>query len=444
MKWIFLAGLIVLTPLLTVWLRGDRRRLSLAALFLGLLPFLEVRFNIVASPYTWSTWQGIAKGIDVSLIDAVAIAMILAGGRMRTPLRIKLAVAFYLFAWVVSTAVAAIKVPSVFYLWTFVRCALIYYAIARASVANKDVPLSLMTGLIAGLSIQAVVALQQKVGGDLQAGGWFGHQNLLGMASHFVVYPAFAAYLGGYYQRRALLCVGMAFIVAWTGGSRATIGLMGAGLILTTILSCRYRMTSRKMTIAALGMVALAVATPILIGAIDRRSEATREGSTEEREMMKRAAAMIIADYPLGIGANRYVAVANVGGYNARAGVKWSAFKAIAHNTFYLVTAEMGWLGLLGLLGIFGAVFSLALSDMARAAPGFSKEYSIGIAVTILMVAAHSYFEWITMMLSIHMLFAMTIGLLVALRGMPPKVQKTAAAARTAPKDLAGVVRQPA
>ena len=115
MKWIFLAGLIVLTPMLTVWLRGDQRRLALAAFFLGLLPFLEVRFNIVASPYTWSTWQGIAKGIDVSLIDAVAIAMILAGGRMRTPLRIKLAVALP-FAWVVSTAVAAIKVPSIFYL----------------------------------------------------------------------------------------------------------------------------------------------------------------------------------------------------------------------------------------------------------------------------------------------------------------------------------------
>ncbi len=233
-------------------------------------------------------------------------------------------------------------------------------------------------------------------------------------------------------------------MIAWTGGSRATIGLMGAGLILTTILSCRYRMTSRKMTIAALGTIALVVAAPILIGAIDRRSELTREGSTEEREQMKKAAAMIIADYPLGIGSNRYVAVANVGGYNARAGLQWSAFKAVAHNTFYLVTAEMGWLGLIGICGIFAAVFSLALSDMARAAPGFSKEYSIGIAVTILMVVAHSNFEWIFMMLSIHMLFAMTVGLLVALRGMSATAKRSAPSARTASEDLAGVIQQPA
>ncbi|NUT01291.1 MAG: hypothetical protein HOP96_09970 [Sphingomonas sp.] len=444
MKWIFLAGLMILTPMLAVWLRGNRRHLPIAAMFLGLLPFLEAKFNITASPYSWPAWQGIAKGIDLSLMDAVAIAMIVAGGKSRTPVRIKLAMGFYLLAFVVSTAVAEIKTPSIFYLWTLVRCTLVYYAIARASAVNKDVPLGLLTGLIGGLSVQAVVVLSQKATGAVQATGWFIHQNLLGMTSHFVVYPAFAAFLGGYYNRRTLLCLGAAFIVAWGGGSRATLGLLAFGLVLTMILSCRYRMNSRKMTIVALGLVCLTAAIPIGLAAIDRRSADIRAGSSEERERMKASAAMIIADYPLGIGANRYVAVANVGGYNARAGIAWSSFAALAHNTFYLVTAEMGWLGLFALIGMLVSVFSLALSDMARAPPGFSTEYSIGIAVTILMVAAHSYFEWISMLFSIHILFAMTVGTLVALRGMQPKQGRVAAATSEAARDLQGAVQTPA
>jgi O-antigen ligase len=288
--------------------------------------------------------------------------------------------------------------------------------VVRSSALDKNVPAYLLTGLIAGLSIQAVVVLQQKLAGQVQAGGWFGHQNLLGMASHFIVYPAFAAFLGGYYVRRTALCVAAAFIVAWAGGSRATIGLMGAGLALTILLSCWRRSSSRKMAVAGLGLLCIIAAVPILYGAVERRSAEVRAGSSEERERMRAGASMIIADHPLGVGANRFVAVANVGGYYARAGVAWTSVAALVHNTYYLVAAEMGVLGLAALIGMMITVFSLAWDNLKRAPPGFGSEYALGTVVMVLAVAAHSYYEWITMYYVIHVLFAMTIGVMVALR----------------------------
>lgn len=435
MKWIFLAGLLILTPLLTMFLRNNRQHLPKAAFALALLPFIEMRLNVTASPYTWPMWQGFVKGIDVSLTDSLAIAMILAGRQIKTPLRLKLAFGFYVLVFILSTAVAEIYLPSVFYGWQLVRVVLVYYAVARASAIHRDVPAYLLNGLIAGLSIQAVIVVQQKLGGQLQAGGWFGHQNLLGMASHFIVYPAFAAFLAGYYVRRTALCVVAAFVVAWAGGSRATIGLMCIGLALTLLLSCWRRASPRKTMVAGLGLLCMVAAVPILYGAIERRSAEVRAGSSEERARMRSAAAMIIADYPLGVGANRFVAVANVGGYYARAGVVWTSVAALVHNTYYLIAAEMGLLGLLASIILLTAMLSLAWNNIWRAPPGFGSEYAVGTTVTILAVAAHSYYEWITMYYIVHSLLAINVAVMVALRASLPEKGTFGTLNRKGPRD---------
>jgi O-antigen ligase len=170
------------------------------------------------------------------------------------------------------------------------------------------------------------------------------------------------------------------------------------------------------MAIAGLGLLCTLVAVPILYSAVERRSAEARAASSEERERMRSAAAMVMTDHPLGVGTNRFVAVANVGGYYARAGVAWSSGAALVHNTYYLVAAEMGVLGLLAFLGLLIAVFSLALNNLKRAPPGFGSEYAVGTTVMVLAVAAHSYYEWITMYYVIHVLFAMNLGVMVALR----------------------------
>jgi hypothetical protein len=280
--------------------------------------------------------------------------------------------------------------------WDMLRTFVAFLAVKRATATEERVPASLMTGMIVGLSINAAVAAQQYLSGVDQAPGWFGHQNLLGFSAHFVAYPAFAAFLGGFYRKRMLLAIFASLVIAFTGGSRATIGLTLIGLFLTAIFSHWHQRSGRKVAIVIASLLGLFALSPLLIAGVDRRTVEQRVSSNEQREAMKAAAAMIVSDHPLGIGANNYVLVANVGGYSERAGVTWaSATRSVpVHNSYYLGAAEMGWLGLFAMVSVLLAAFSVAVRALRKIQKGLAGELSAGIAVTVLIVAVHAYYEW--------------------------------------------------
>ena len=420
MKWVFLLGLLVFTPWLTVHLKANPKHLPLVGFAIGILPFLLSKLNLTASPIAWPFWPGAVKGFDISLLDGIAIAVILATKPARTPAALKAAFAIFVIACAISTlaGTSSGRMASIFYDWQVVRTALLYVAVVRASVTHSKVPVAIVMGLGAGLGIQAIVAGLQYLGGSPQAGGWFGHQNLLGMASHFAVFPAAALLLAGYHNKQSLGIVVAGLVVAFTGGSRATIGLFAIGLVVTLALSLWRKNTGRKAAVAGGMFVAVLVSLPILYTAIERRSDRTLADSNLERSEMIRAAKMIISDYPLGVGPNRYVIVANVGGYSDRAGMAWNKHnrEAPVHNTYYLVTAELGWVGLIGLLGIYGWMIAFGLRAVRSAPTGLYGELLVGVTATCIVLAAHSYFEWITMYFHVHYLFAISIGLLVGLK----------------------------
>jgi O-antigen ligase len=212
--------------------------------------------------------------------------------------------------------------------------------------------------------------------------------------------------------------IASALLVDFAGGSRATIGLFAIGLLVTLALSIWRRSTGRKSAVAGGLVVLLVVAMPILLTAIDRRPDQIRSDSNLERQLMIKASKMIIADNPLGIGPNRYIVVANAGGYSDRAGMAWNKANRSSpvHNTYYLVTAELGWIGLIGLLGLYGSLLSFGLSAIKSAPPGLHGEMLPGVMGTLIVIMAHSYYEWITMYFHIHYLFAMSVGLLVGLK----------------------------
>ena len=420
MKWVFLLGLLVFTPWLAMHLKAQPRHLPYAGFAIGILPFLLSGFNLTASPISWSHWSGAVKGIDISLLDGVALAVLFATKPARTPASLKAAFAIYALAVAVSTIAGSpgARLASVFYAWQIARAALVYVAVSRATVTHPKVAVAVVMGLGTGLGLQALVALEEHLGGVSQAGGMFGHQNLLGMASHFAVFPAVALVLAGQYTKQATAIVIAGLVVAFTGGSRATIGLFAIGLVITLCLSLWRKSTGRKTAVAAGLFVALLASLPVLYTAIERRSDETRANSSLERRLMISAAKMIITDHPLGIGPNRYVVVANVGGYSDRAGVPWDQANRAApvHNTYYLVTAEMGWIGLLGLLALYGSILALGLRTIRGGSSGVHGELPVGLTATMIVLAAHSYFEWITMYFHIHYLLAISVGLLIGLR----------------------------
>ena len=416
MKWVFLVFLIGFTPVLLAWLRNNPEKLPQLMFVFGTLPFLEYMLNISASPYGWPMWRGYAVGIEISLTDAFALAILFgtkARSKIQIPTLAKIAFGIYLLAFFITYVMSEVPIASGFYGWQILRTFLIFLAVARAVSINEKAAPALFAGLAAGVIVQAVDAVTQFAGGATQAGGIFGHQNTLGMITNFIAIPAFALFLGGYQQRLAIVCILAALVIAYTGGSRATIGLLMVGMGVTLMLSIWHHRTGRKAAIGGGAVIGALLLSTVMIAAVDRRSEADRESSNEMRDQMIEGAKMIIADHPFGIGANMYVTTANTGGYVARSGVTWTSAQAIIHNTYYLVRIELGPLGLVGLILLILSAILGAIRNVKRLRPSLESEYSVGTAAALLAFSVHAYFEWVPMIFAVHTLFAITFGLVI-------------------------------
>ncbi|QNN65313.1 O-antigen ligase family protein [Sphingomonas rhizophila] len=417
MKWIFLLALLIMTPVLMNALKDRPQRLLWAGVVIGLSPFITYPLHLYVAPISWPAWTGTVKGLEVSFVDALAIAIIGATKAVPSPVRLKVAVAIIAASFFLSSIAAADATPSIFYIWQFARSCLMFVAILRASSASPEFPFRILAGYAAGMIYEAYLTLTQFLGGDIQAGGSFGHQNQLGMLTMFIVFPAFALLIAKRRTKTALVILLSEVVVVFAGGSRATIGLFGAGLVITLFLSIWHKGTGRKATAAAITAMLIAVSAPVMILAIERRPEAARASSVDERQRFEHAAQMIIADHPLGVGANRYVVTANLGGYSDRAGVPWnySERSAPVHNAYYLITAEMGVIGLAGYVLLLGSILLIGLRGLRRTDWSERSELLVGLTATSIVTTIHFYFEYVPMLSHIHYLVAINAGMLVCI-----------------------------
>ncbi|MCA1653826.1 MAG: O-antigen ligase family protein [Sphingomicrobium sp.] len=430
MKWIFLLGLIFAVPILVGLFRSAPRSMLWAGIAIGFLPFGMGPLHLYVAPISWAAWPGSVKGLEISLIDAIALAILIVAPRARVPMPILLTFGFYFAAVLFSTVVAQLRMPAFFYLWQLLRTELLCLAVARATAMHREMPLKVLIGGGIGLLLEAFTAGSQYLQGAIQSGGTFGHQNSVSMASHFVIFPAIALLLAGRRTALAAMIVACEFAVVLTGGSRAGAGLFALGLLITIVLSCWHRMTGRKTAIAVAAVVTLAVAAPAMIWAINRRSEEARLSSNEQRAAMIHAARLMIADYPLGIGANQYVITANLGGYSDRAGVAWNSSNRAApvHNSYYLIAAELGIMGFVALASLLGAIILVGLRAIKHAGGGERSDLMVGAVASVIVVAAHFAFEWVAMVYFIHYLLAIAVGVLIGIRqDVPARLQRTSA-----------------
>ena len=423
MKWIFLAGLIVFVPLVTGYLRSHQRYLLHACYAMGIAIFFETRLSV--SPIFWG-WPGPMQGLQVGLVDALAIAMIFSTKPVKVPLIFKLTIALFGLAIVISSFGAQQLMPVGFYVWQLLRDVLVFLAVARVGAQMELAPLAFVAGLGTGLGIEALWAIRQFAGGDHEPGGSLGHRNILGMTTHFAVMPAFALLLAGYRKRMTVAVLACGALIVILGGSRAALGLFAVGFLLVTLLSIRQKMTGRKAATAAALAALVVCAIPVMLWSVDRRSEAQLQSSDSERGAFIDAARMIIADHPLGIGANQYVVVANLGGYSDRAGVPWNYAdrSAPVHNSYYLVTAELGFLGLVGLISMFGAAVWIGLNGL-RADGALRSELLVGFIVAVIVLMVHIAFEWVFELAVIQYLTAAAFGMIVGIAA-PARLKRSA------------------
>ncbi len=417
MKWVALLAFIGLVPVLMGWLRENPKRAPLVWTAMGFLPFVMGPWHLIIAPISWAMWPGYVKGLELSLLDFMALAVVLRYQNMRVPSPMYTVLAIYILSVLATVAYSGVPMAAFFYAWQLARVLLIFAAVAKICQDERGAP-ALIRGMVLGLCFQAGFAIDQKLSGDTQASGTFGHQNLLGMISHFVVFPALALLMVDGKQKAPLFGILAGAMVVIFGASRATLGLAGLGFVTLLILSIARKPTPRKSMIVGMGLVALAAATPLAFSSLQSRFEvAPISTDYDERAAFEKAARMIISDYPMGVGSNQYVVVANTEGYSDRAGVVWNtgSRSANVHNAYLLVWAETGLLGLIAFVLLLLTPIRVAFRTAWQNRKDPRGDLLLGIGVCLLVVVVHCLFEWIFVVYPVQVLFAMDTGIVAGL-----------------------------
>jgi len=402
-------------PVAIMWLRAFPKQRKWAYFGVGALPFAIAALNLDAALVSWPAWTGYAKGLILTALDTLAIALIVVS---RQPLRrlpfLALFLCYFLAA-VVSMAVSALPMSSSFYAFQLARIALVFVAVASFA-GNRNALRWLAFGLATGAIFQAAITIDQRFSGVVQASGTMGHQNLLGLMLHFVTLPLIALLLGGERSKLVMAGVLAALVAVALGASRGAVAFVAIGAAALILLSLARRATSQKWKMVGLAAVALAIVAPIIVTSFDERFEKKPiyEGTDSERLAFERAARAMWSDHPMGVGANQYVVVANSGGYSERAGVIWNyaSRSAKVHNMYLLAAAETGWPGLITLIFLFlwPLLRGLAFAFGNRSDP--RGEIVLGAAVAIFATALHGFYEWVFFTSYAQYVFAISAGII--------------------------------
>ena len=422
MRFLALLLIVLAIPAFVAMLR-TKQGYKAGCLLIGLLPFCLNTLNLDAAIINWATWPGFAKGAVVTILDSLSIAILVVHRNLLFRLPFKGVFVAYIAAMALSASFSNVPMASAFYPFQLIRILALFVAVAAISQHRSGLTWLAIGLAIAGI-LEGIVTVYQRFGGEFQADGTMGHQNMLGFMLHFVVLPLFALILAG--SSRKLLWVGAAggILAVALGASRASIGFLALGLVLLVTLSLWHSPSSRKWKMVGAGVLAVAMAAPLAIAGINERLNSPDiEGSYEERAAFERAAKSMFAEHPLGVGANTYVVTANMGGYSERAGVIWNQGSRAAHvhNLYLLTAAEAGWLGLVALITLFAWPIVRGFRFCLKKDSGWRGDVALGSTAALITAAAHSLYEWIFVTYQAQYVFAIALGVLAGLikqRGM--------------------------
>ena len=427
MKWIGLLIYIALVPMLIARLRNNPGKAPILWAAVGFIPFILDIFHFKIAPISWSMWPGYVKGAELSLLDPVALAIVLSYPNIRVKSPLMIVLPLYIVVVLSTMAYSGVPEASFFYAWQLGRVMLLFAAAAKISQHEKG-PQALITGMILGMCVQAGYAIEQRLTGVMQSSGTFGHQNLLGMISHFVTFPALALLLVDGKRRAPLFGVLAGAIVVILGASRATLGLAGGGIVALLLMSIVRKATSRKSMIVGMGLMALVLAAPLALSSLQSRFDATPLSTDyDERAAFERAAKMAIAAHPMGVGSNQYVVVANTEGYSDRAGViwNWASRSANVHNTYLLVRAETGPLGLAVFVAFLFAPMIAAFGAAWRNRKEARGDLMLGLGMSFAIVSIHCLYEWVFVNYSVQVMFAIDAGIVAGLAQQISRAKST-------------------
>ena len=419
MKWIALIVLSAAVVPFAGWLRRHPGEAPKVWMLVGFLPFGIGALHLYMAAISWPEWPGYVKGTEISVLDLLAISLLLSLPPTGHALPFRASMILYFVAAVLSIFQASVPMAAVFYAWQLARMFLVYAAVAKGCTDKRVVP-AVLTGMAIGLCFEACHALWQRFAlGIPQPGGSFGHENFLGLVTHFVVFPWIALLYAGERGWRPVIGPLAGLVIAVLTVSRATVGLAAGGYVALFGLSVLRKWTPRKAVLMIAGVIVLGAVAPIVVASFEKRfsQEPLSLNGYDERAAFAKAAEMIIADYPFGIGANSYVVVANTGNYNTRAGVApvIGSDSANVHNIYLLVAAESGYIGLVTFVLMLLQPLIVAFRCGWCSRNDMRGDLLIGLGMSLFIIYVHSYFEWILVTFAPQYMFALDAGLVAGL-----------------------------
>jgi len=416
-KW---AGLIIILAAimpLSMWLRRNPHQAPKIWMLVGFLPFALVPLHLFMAAISWREWPGFVAGVEFSVLDSLALALYFSLPGVQRPLPFTVSMALYFFAVLLATLQARIPMASLFYPWQLVRMFLVYAAVTRGVGADPRVAPALMKGMAAGLIMEAAVAIWQRFGLDvLQVVGTYSAQNQLGLISHFIIFPFFALLLTGPRGWLPPVVILSGIVIEALTVSRATLGIGGLGFATVMTISAVRQWTSRKMLVLLIGLGMTAISAPLVLSSFAQRETVDSTAASDlSRESFERAGAMILSDYPLGIGSNQFLTIANVGGYYEKAGVPGNERISIVHNSYLLVVVETGYLGLIFFVFLLLRPLTTAFFCGWRSRGDQRGDLLLGLGVALLAVYIHGLFEWIFFDFQTQYLLVLNVGMVAGL-----------------------------
>lgn len=414
LKWTAAAVALCLAPLVGRLLRTRPALLAAAATLLGLLPFVGLQ-RLSLHLISYEAYRGDARGLEVTAVDFLACALLFALPP-RAPMPYRRAFAFFGLAALLSIPGSELPLYSLFSVWKVARLALVVAVVARLCEDESAAP-RLLRGMALGVCFEALLTAWQHFAlHQYQARGTFEHQNTLTMACNLVAPIGLALLLvrRGLWAAVAVLGASLVCLFALSRGSLVSLCV---SLLAVFVFSMLRGLTRRKLVLsAAAAVAAFAVGLKTLPTIIHRFQTAPRS-SADSRLLLERAAELMAAEHPFGVGINQFSNALEHLGYAGRAGLDVSGYdaSAIVHNIYRLNAAELGLPGLLAYLILIGGPLALAISGAARAGDTARGAVLLGCAVAFGASYLQGTLEWLSRQTAFAYLYFMLAAMVAAL-----------------------------